>query len=221
MRGRPVKTPELVAAAQRLRAEGLTHGEIGERFGVANQTVHAWLSDPDGAKQRARKDSYRGTCIDCGAPTNGSAGPSKAPQRCQSCNGKVTGAAATARGRAKAEPRRQRIVAMWHEGCTLREIADALGTTPESIGVTVVKLRREGWDLPYRRGPEQVQNIREGVRAARVLWTRDLILEAIRDNTNGAPPSRNAMARACGGGMTDAAVREFGSWANAVDEAMR
>lgn len=90
MRGYTMKTPERLALARELREEGKMLREIGELLGVATQTVNAWLKDPDGHKLRARKDSYRGECIDCGKPTNGSSGPGKSPDRCVLCNGAHT-----------------------------------------------------------------------------------------------------------------------------------
>jgi hypothetical protein len=72
--------------AQRLREEGLLLREIAERMGAKRTTVSAWLCDPDGSKLRARKDSYRGECIDCGARTDGSNGRANAPRRCDECS---------------------------------------------------------------------------------------------------------------------------------------
>lgn len=76
---------EKVARARELRAQGLLLRQIGERMGASKQTVSAWLTDPDGSRLRARKDSYRGTCRRCGAPTDGSNGPDAAPDECMSC----------------------------------------------------------------------------------------------------------------------------------------
>jgi transposase len=73
------------AEAQRLRDEGLLLREIAERMDAKLKTVHSWLTDPDGSKLRARKDGYRGKCVDCGARTDGSNGPAQAAIRCQSC----------------------------------------------------------------------------------------------------------------------------------------
>lgn len=84
MRGRTVKSPELVAEAQRLRGEGLVYREIGERLGVPLKSVYQWINDPDGAALRARKDSYAGICVDCGEPTSGSEGRREEP-RCHPC----------------------------------------------------------------------------------------------------------------------------------------
>jgi hypothetical protein len=66
-----------------LRSVGLLHREISEELGISRSYVSELLVDPDGAKTRARKKSYRGKCQVCGAPTDGSNGPTKAPRRCR------------------------------------------------------------------------------------------------------------------------------------------
>lgn len=76
---------EREAIARRLRAQGLTYREIGERMGVGVSTAAAYVNDPGGRKDRARKDSYRGSCLDCGAPTCGNDGPSQPSPRCHPC----------------------------------------------------------------------------------------------------------------------------------------
>jgi hypothetical protein len=48
-------------------------------------------------------------------------------------------------------PRRQEIARRWIAGETLREIADALGSTQSAVGVTLVRIRELGVELPYRR----------------------------------------------------------------------
>jgi hypothetical protein len=85
VRGRTVRTPERVAEAQRLRAEGLTWREVGARLGVSLKTAHEWATDPDGAIRDARKASYQGVCEECGGPTNGGDGPGSAPPLCRAC----------------------------------------------------------------------------------------------------------------------------------------
>jgi hypothetical protein len=76
---------EKAAEARRLRDQGLNYQAIAPRLGVAWRTVRDLLNDPDGSKARARKDSYRGTCRECGAPTTGCYGPGKAPTKCAAC----------------------------------------------------------------------------------------------------------------------------------------
>lgn len=69
----------------RLRGEGLSHRQIGERFSLGSTTTRNLVNDPDGSKTRERKRSYAGVCVDCGGPTDGSNGREKAPLRCQWC----------------------------------------------------------------------------------------------------------------------------------------
>jgi predicted transcriptional regulator len=71
--------------AARLRSEGLLGREIAAYLGVARSTVDSWLNDPDGSRLRARQDSYRGRCVECGGPTDGHDGPARAPSLCMAC----------------------------------------------------------------------------------------------------------------------------------------
>lgn len=73
------------ALARDLRSRGLRMREIADQLGVAISTVDSWLNDPGGERLRARKESYRGRCRRCGAPTDGSSGRSGAPQLCVAC----------------------------------------------------------------------------------------------------------------------------------------
>jgi hypothetical protein len=81
----------LVTRAQRvkqidaLRARGLSRTEIAAELGLKAATVRAFVNDPDGAKDRARKARYAGVCVECGGPTSGSNGTGKAPVRCVAC----------------------------------------------------------------------------------------------------------------------------------------
>lgn len=74
-----------ITEAHRLRAQGLTMREIGERLGRQRSTVAAWINDPDGSKQRERHKRYGGTCERCGARTTGCNGRAKAPKLCAEC----------------------------------------------------------------------------------------------------------------------------------------
>ena len=68
-----------------LKAEGKSSRQIAESLGLSYTYVRELLVDPDGAKVRARKARYGGTCLDCGRQTDGSNGPAKAPKRCKQC----------------------------------------------------------------------------------------------------------------------------------------
>lgn len=81
-------TPErlaLAAKVARLRAKGWTHAAVAERLGLSYSYASQLATDPDGAKARARKESYAQPCPECGAPMNGSDGPSAPPTRCAAC----------------------------------------------------------------------------------------------------------------------------------------
>jgi hypothetical protein len=66
------------------KARGLTQREIAAELGLTRSVVNSILTDPDGSKARARKDSYRGVCVECGGPTAGDR-PGIAPLRCRWC----------------------------------------------------------------------------------------------------------------------------------------
>lgn len=73
------------ARALELRAAGLTHREVAAELGLRPATVRNYLSDPDGSKDRARKDSYRQPCPECGRLMDGSNGVTGSPDRCYVC----------------------------------------------------------------------------------------------------------------------------------------
>lgn len=81
-------TAERLALARRvatMRAGGMFHRDVAETLGISRSYAAELASDPDGSRARARKDSYRGACIDCGRPTSGSNGTTGAPERCAAC----------------------------------------------------------------------------------------------------------------------------------------
>jgi len=74
------------AEAARLQAKGLYAREIAAVMGVSESYVCDLFHDPDGSKDRARKNSYGGTCVRCGSRTSGSNGRAKAPKICGACS---------------------------------------------------------------------------------------------------------------------------------------
>jgi AcrR family transcriptional regulator len=76
---------ERVAEVFRLREAKMTFRDIAEAMGMNEKTLRNYYSDPDGAKQAARRESYRGRCRQCGRPTDGSRGQGKAPELCTFC----------------------------------------------------------------------------------------------------------------------------------------
>lgn len=55
-------------------------------LGISSGYARAILADPEGVKDRVRKDANRGTCTECGARTTGSDGKANAPTACSHCN---------------------------------------------------------------------------------------------------------------------------------------
>lgn len=51
------------------------------------------------------------------------------------------------------DARYRRIQDLWAGGYLLTEIADELETTKGTVADAMQRMRREGWDLPYRRRP--------------------------------------------------------------------
>lgn len=45
------------------------------------------------------------------------------------------------------------IVAAWRQGASIRDLAELMDTTPNSMGVRLHRLRRKGYDLPLRYEP--------------------------------------------------------------------
>jgi transposase len=150
VRGRTEKTAERVAEARRLRVSGWTLREIGERFGVSLKTIHTWLADPELERQRQRREGYRGTCIDCGAPTDGSRGPSSPVERCRACNNAIVLPIGAALNHERAKPRYERLAVRWREGATTAELAAEEGVAIGTIHSILHHMRAQGYDLPYR-----------------------------------------------------------------------
>lgn len=46
--------------------------------------------------------------------------------------------------------RRNAIQERWMAGESIRQIASAIGSTPNSVGVEMARMRADGWELPFR-----------------------------------------------------------------------
>jgi DNA-binding CsgD family transcriptional regulator len=73
------------ARIEALAERGLGSREIANRLGLARSTVNKYRRDPEGERERARRERYRGRCRGCGRPTRGSDGPGRAPEWCPEC----------------------------------------------------------------------------------------------------------------------------------------
>lgn len=71
--------------ARRLRAQGLSYGEIGRRLGVSATAIQRVCDAAYHARDRARlaAQARRGICVDCGAPA--SHNYSRPVARCKPC----------------------------------------------------------------------------------------------------------------------------------------
>lgn len=74
-----------IAKAREMRGEGRILREICSEIDTPRSTIGGWLYDPDGSKKKARQARYGGTCVVCGARTDGSQGKEKAPRTCKDC----------------------------------------------------------------------------------------------------------------------------------------
>jgi hypothetical protein len=81
---RPTRSQQ-VRKIEALVERGLGADEIAARLGLARSTVNKYRRDPDGERERARREGYRGRCRGCGRLTDGSRGPGRAPEWCPDC----------------------------------------------------------------------------------------------------------------------------------------
>lgn len=79
---------QLALEARILRDSGLLQRQIAVVLGVSRRYAAELLDDPNGAKVRARKRRYGGSCRNCGSRTDGSNGRDGAPVMCHSCRQK-------------------------------------------------------------------------------------------------------------------------------------
>lgn len=101
-----------------------------------------------------KRTLYSTPCVDCGAATSGDGAYH---ERCGRCSGWRAGEGTRQRFMAQ----RTMIEAMWADGYTARQIADAVGWNTSHPGAFISGCRSRGYDLPHRRSPEQVARIIE------------------------------------------------------------
>lgn len=122
--------------ALRLRSnERLGAKAISRRIGVPHSTVFRWINPDAAERQRARartlKETYRGTCENCGQPTTGCDGPGSARRLCHHC--------------APRDPERVAKQTKWPRALILeriREWADLHGEPPASLDWNPWKARQ-------------------------------------------------------------------------------
>lgn len=139
-----------VKKAQQLRAQGLTHREIGERMGVTHSAVVKWLN-PDATREYNRRDLERpgrhdaklaegrkpgGVCRLCGGPISCNS-VRGGHTRCQECR------------QAEAERKREQIIEGYRAGLTAWQISEQTGIPHHSVTVEACRLRSQGVDLAH------------------------------------------------------------------------
>ena len=73
------------AEATELLGLGWNKDKIAVHLGITASGLRNVLNDPDGSKQKARRERYRRVCEGCGCKTDGSSGYN-APRLCVRCN---------------------------------------------------------------------------------------------------------------------------------------
>lgn len=194
---------EKSAEATALHKSGLTWQEVADEMGISRSYAYDLVRDPDYSKVRARKSSYRGTCEECGGPTDGSNGRAKAPRFCQGCVGdarafwtKDTIVQAIqeynsrfgrrpsawdwspALARARAHPERlAEIEERWQDGVwpSMTHVQGRFGSWNAAIEAAGF----EPNTLGHRTDPERWRrNLRDGARGPH--YSNDTLLEAIQ-----------------------------------------
>lgn len=167
--------PETRERARLLIEGGMNRHRIATELGLPPSTIRTWfpsrgprpshclgcgtaIAQPDyGARKwcsdRCRKTQYAGACIDCDATLNGSDGRGpNASKRCPSCQLVIARAVNSERRQCTD----QRVADLYRSGLSLRSIAAEIGSTVNSVATRMVRMRSEGWELPYRRTPRKV-----------------------------------------------------------------
>jgi transposase len=160
---------EKIAKARELRDQGLTHRAIGDRLGVTHSCVTKWLN-PNLAREWARRQeakpstaarkrawdrAHRATCPRCGGLRGqATAIPSRADGLCVNCD--------NAARAAEADVTARKVVALWADGKKFSEICAAMGWSKGTLSAMMDRYRKAGYDLPYRRQGEALENVRRG-----------------------------------------------------------
>jgi transposase len=159
--------------ARALRAKGLTYAEIGTKLGVSTNTAYRWLNPGKAERDRQRARAWKARNREHLHSYDAAYAAANA-RTCGTCGGpmhyKTIGTACATCTQARRHERALAIERMWRDGLTVYEIADRVGWTKDRLGIEMANLRADGYDLPHRRTPEQVDRIRAGwarVRAER------------------------------------------------------
>jgi hypothetical protein len=159
-----------------------------------------WCSD-----ECRKRTLYAGTCIDCGASTNGSDGPGKASERCQSCR--------TAYDKAQAKWTRERIIQ------AIQQWATVYGAPPAATDWNVAHARALGLHdrvARYQATDRAVDHpAHSTVQDVFGSWSAATVAAGFTPNRAGRPlpdaeKCREVAERYMAGEGTHALAREYG-----------
>lgn len=207
---------ELAEKVAELRARGLTYREVAAELGISRSYASELAADPDGLRAAARKDSYAGVCEECGARTDGSMGPGKAPSLCDVCS-----------------HQRQHDERKWTRKAVIdaiRRFVEANGRPPVSSEWIVTDFENGyptrsavyGPELhhPFRQWGDAIvaagfPRPRTGARPGDTHWTAEVVVGRLRDaSIDGVAPSSDTQPT-----LQQYAQHFFGSWVDACDAA--
>jgi transposase len=149
---------EKIAEARRMRASGALLREIADRLGCGKTTALRWTSEYQADRDRLAARAWKRRNHE-GVIAYGRAGGGKHRYTCPKCGHVGPLGSAHADGtpiydgsscRGCKDIRREEIVRRWAEGWTTKAIAESLGITLGFMKVEMVRMREEGYDLPYR-----------------------------------------------------------------------
>lgn len=206
-----------------LQRSGLTVREVALKLGMSDGGVATLINDPDGSKQRARRERYRGKCEDCGKPTDGSNGKDKAPRWCRACIG----------DHVRIWTREAVIdaIQLWasgHDGhpptASQWMRASECGRFPAATTVYRSTVNKSAVFYYWADAIEAAGFPRPlvGIYGQRESWNKERIIEAIQQWTTEhgrTPMSLDWRYAQRGRPVFNTVVRHFGSWANGVEAA--
>lgn len=145
-----------VDEANRLRWEsGWSVTAIARRLEVSRATVTRWTDAEVAERSRRQSQAWKAR-----NPSRVKAyDRERRADTCPTCGGKKVKKSKLCYG-CEVEVRRARmriIQVMWKGGHSHRQIAILLGTTKGTVQATISRMRRDGWDMPYRAGYPRLQ----------------------------------------------------------------
>lgn len=202
----------------RMREKGMTRSEIGAKLGISRSAVAGIINDPDGSKQLARRERYRGTCEDCGKRTNGASGYA-APRLCNPCS--------NFRTKYWTRERAIEAIQLWaaeHDGKP-PVVQDWVVKGGDSRFPSASTLYGEGGCFRYWADAIEAAGFprpRSGWYARKEDWTKEKIVDSIKAwaDEHGRPPGTRDWRRAGDDHLSSTGVAyHFGSWGNAIEAA--